>query len=157
MTLRANYHKEDEEKITVIEQIKSFKVTVGYPGASGCDYLFASAANTTEQSIELANLYPALNRGMCLMLHCTENCNLTVTWDYGIAAGGAELAAGGFNDDLNDIYDKDIGIAAGSDANIAARSIFLNATPGVNWDTMTTGKWTFYFVYFDYTEVEEID
>ena len=44
MTIRANYHKE-EVAATVIEQIKSFRVTVGYPGVSGCDYVFASAAD----------------------------------------------------------------------------------------------------------------
>lgn len=152
MTLRANYHKEEEET-TVIEQIKSFKVTIGYPGASGCDYLFTSAANTTEQSIELVNLFPRLNISMSIMLICIENCDLTVTWDYGTSAGGADLGAGGFNDDLNDIYNTAIAVGA----SITAKSIFLNATPGANWDTMTSGKWTFYFVYFDYTEVEEIN
>lgn len=152
--MRANYHKEEDITIIVIEQIKSFKVTIGSPGASGCDYLFASAADQTEQSLELINLFPALNRGMSLMLVCTENCNTTVTWDYGTTAGGNELAAGELNDDLNDVHEKGLGLAAGAAANIAVRSIFLNATPGANWDTMISGKWTFYFVYFDYTEVE---
>lgn len=146
MTIRANYYKEDR----ITERIKSFKVTIGNPTATDCDYYFTSAANANEQSIELVGLFPAYNRGISLMLACTETCGFTMTWDYGTAAGGAELAAGGGNSNLGDVHEKDIVAEATS----AARSIFLNATPNIDWDSLNAGRWTFYFVYFDYTEVE---
>lgn len=53
----------------VFSNIKTIKKTIGGVGVAGCDFNFATAANVTEQVIDLGSIIPALARILDIKTH----------------------------------------------------------------------------------------
>lgn len=154
MTLRANYHPEETTKTSTV-LVKGVKVTIGHPEAKGVDYAYTAVGDTTEQELEIVGIIPSMCRVIVAILKCISNCDLTVNTDVGITGGGNEVISAGDCDDLNDIISIEGGAGLGSIPILNNnQSVYVNSTPGANWDTMTSGKWELYIVYVDNSLVE---
>lgn len=129
--------------------IKKLTYTIGAPGVSGTDYNFISAANTTEQSIQLGatTIIPALSIVTSIMATCSIGCNgaITMSTDIGLTSGSDEWVSAVDLDDTNEIISVGQLVTAG----IADSSIYFSGTPSANWSTMTTGTWEIHIYYAD--------
>lgn len=125
--------------------------TIGAPGVAGCDYNFTSAANTTEQSIQLGatTIIPATSPLTSLVLVCQTGLNgaITGTIDIGKTSGTDEYMSSVDVDDTNEI----ISVGQQVMADVAASSVYFSMTPSANWSTITTGKWKIWITFNDNT------
>jgi len=132
--------------------VKTRKITIGAPGVTGCDFNFASAANTTEQVIDLGSVIPALARILDVKTH-TEVAfapdPTTLVMETGITSSGNELIASATIKSADAIT----AMANAAALNVApiatARKIYCAATPGANWSTITAGKLSVYATYIE--------
>ena len=132
--------------------LKTIKKTIGAPGVTGCDFNFASAANTTEQVIDLGSVIPALARILDVKTH-TEVAfapdPTTLVMETGITSSGNELIASATIKSADAIT----AMANAAALNVApiatARKIYCAATPGANWSTITAGKLSVYATYIE--------
>jgi len=134
---------------------KTVVFTIGAPGVAGCDFNFASAANTTAQPIDLGVLLPAFAQ------HITTVAKTDVTFagtgisafgvTLGTTTGGTEIAASADLILKDAINQPAVGagytlIAVSKDA----KHIFVGGTPtGGNWSALTAGKISVYVSYID--------
>jgi len=135
-------------------------ITVGHPGSNTTDFAYTSAANTTDQHLDLGAIIPAFARVLDVSVICTEAVvssptGGTVDLDCGETADAADYFASANCDAAND----SIGGAAGGSMFLAitssTQSVFLNASPGVkDWDEMTAGEWTVIVTYLDLAVVK---
>lgn len=119
--------------------------TIGIFGVSGCDYNFASAANTTEQSIQLgSSIIPALSSVTSLIASCSiALVGGTATCDIGVTSGSDEYASGVALSSLNATLSSSAAVAASG----VATSIYFSVTPSANWNSLSAAKWTVNFYY----------
>ena len=122
-------------------------------GDSTDDYQFDDTAeDTTEQIITVTDAIPAYAELVSLQLRCFETVtgSATMTIDIGTSSGGDELLTAAATDTADDL--NVTAAAAGSvlAATNAARDVYLNATPGVNWSTLSAGRWALMLNYIDY-------
>lgn len=136
-----------------VSAIKTISKTIGGVGVADCDFNFATAANTTEQPIDLGAIIPAKARviDMFLFTDAVFTGATTLVADVGNATGGAQYIASAT------IYAADaiLPIAAAAAHKIvpnkAATHVWVNAIPGSNWSNVTVGKLTVYITYIDVT------
>lgn len=124
--------------------------------ASSDDYQFDDdAANTTEQVITISKAIPAYAELVSCQLRCIETVtgSATMSIDVGTSSGGDEILAAANTDSANDINTTAAGSAPELGATNAARSVYVNATPGVNWNTLNAGRWAIMLTYIDYGAV----
>jgi hypothetical protein len=115
------------------------------------DFNFSPDANTTEQSIEIEDVIPAFARIVDVVIRTSAEFTgaTTLVADVGTTEGGAELIASAT------IHDEDAIIAVAVEDAFpvapvaAASSIFVNATPGANWDLVAVGKCTVNITYIE--------
>lgn len=122
--------------------------TIGMPGVTGVDQNFTSAANTTEQSLQLGSsaIIPANSPITSIVLECTEApTGGVVTADVGNTSGGDEWMSVIDMGTLNNINSVSTQVAA----KVAASSIYVSMTPGSNWNTYTAGKYKVWITYAD--------
>lgn len=126
--------------------------TIGIAG-SGLDFNYASAANNTEQQLDLGAILPAGCVVVSVVLECDETVagsgSAVVSLDAGISGGSAELLTAASTDS-----DGDTNISAATSSPVlahstSARNVFLNATPTAFWDTLTAGEWSVIVRYDD--------
>ena len=136
----------------VASNIRTIKYTVGVAGTTGCNHLFTSVANTTEQGIQLGGttIIPASSCVLSLIIKCVEGLSgaVTGTADVGLTSGANDYMAAVNLDDTDEM----IQFTAGSGAvliSASATSVYFSFTPSANWNTITTGKWTVYISYID--------
>ncbi len=136
-----------------ISNVKTRKLTIGGVGVTGCDFNFASAANTDEQVIDLGSIIPAFARVLDVKTH-TEvafaGTSLTaMVMETGNKSSGAQFIASAT------IMAKDAITAANqSTLDIApaatASKVYCSATPtGANWSAITAGKVSVYVSYIE--------
>jgi len=153
MNLRANYHPEETTTTSTV-LVKSVKVTIGYPGATGVDYAYTSAGDTTEQELEIVGVIPSMCKLIGLIARCTSNCNLALNTDVGSAGGLGDILTAANCDDLNDLLYTNNSAFDEFPVDMDVQSIFINSTPDANWDTMTSGLWELYITYIDNSLIE---
>jgi hypothetical protein len=135
--------------------LRTIKKTIGAPSLAGTDFNFTSAADQTEQTINLGTIIPAKARLVDIFVHCdavfTNAVSMAV--DVGTTSGGGDLIASG------SVYSSgQIIAAANAGAFIATpsastTSVYVNATPGANWDQFTAGSMSVYVTIIDVTGI----
>jgi len=127
---------------------KTVKVTVGGVGVAGCDFNFATAANTSEQVITLGALIPSLGKLVDIFTHTNSVFTgaTSLLAKLGTTSGGNELV------DSTTIYAANV--VTGGDVIppapvVSTTTIYLSATPGANWVSVTAGKISVYITYID--------
>jgi len=132
-------------------------VTIGHVGETTTDWAFATAANTTEQTIG-ADTIPAYARILDVCIITTQavaGITTSFTVDIGDGAGTDEFAA------ATDI--KAVNALIGGDASeaillmpIATETvIYVNATPSAeNWAAMSAGEFSLITTYLDYGAIK---
>ncbi len=138
--------------------VKTFSaVTAG----SVDDYQFDNTVgNITEQTREIANIIPAYAEIVSAQVRCIETLVSSgvdiMAIDVGTSDGGAEILATADTDTANDINATGAGDGPEVGATNAARSVWVNATPDANWNTLSAGRWAVFVTYLDsggvYTE-----
>lgn len=141
--------------IEVKTVIKTFDVNAA---DASDDYQFDNtAANASEQTIEIASAIPAYAEILSAQVRCFETLVSSGTdvmaIDVGTSDGGAEILATADTDTANDINATAAGTGPEVVATNAARSVWVNATPSANWDTLTEGRWSVMVTYIDYQAV----
>lgn len=131
--------------------VKTVKKTIGGVGVAGCDFNFATAANQSEQVIDLGAIIPANARVLDVrtITNAVFTGAVSLVADLGNASGGAQFVGSATIYAANAIN----AMAAATDMAVApvaaASKVFLNATPGANWSLVTAGKVTVLVTYIE--------
>ncbi|MDO8302918.1 MAG: hypothetical protein Q7T18_06740 [Sedimentisphaerales bacterium] len=144
----------------VVPKSQSFIVTkrftIGSVGDTGTDMVFTTAANTSEQVVNTGAAIPLFARVLNISLINTEAAvfsggGTTLVAEIGSASSGAQYAASATIYALNAIVSVADVNATGypAAASASAGTIYVAATPGANWSTMTAGQWTLIVTYLD--------
>ena len=144
--------------VGTINMAKIYTVTktIGAIGVAGCDFNFATAANTTQQVIDLGSIVPARARVIDVIMQTD------VTW-AGTSITAFTCEAGNASSGNQFFADTDI-ITAGLIAqtavgagftlvavNAAATKVYIGGAPtGGNWSALLAGKATVYVTYIVY-------
>ena len=126
-------------------------------GNSTDDFQFDdTAANQSEQSVDLGEIVPAYAEVVSVQLRCFETVTSSgaMSIDLGLAAGDAEYLAAANIDTANDIDGTATGAGPKLEASNAARKVFINGTPDANWNTLVAGRWSVIVTYIDYGAVQ---
>jgi hypothetical protein len=138
-------------------KLRVVKKTIGNVGVTGCDFNFVTAANHTEQCIDLGEIIPAKARLVDIFVHTDAaftNLGALVT-DVGFTTGSGALIVAADITALAAILQPAVGAAFTWVAIIAtAQHIWINADPANNWNSATpVGKMSVYVTYVDVTDV----
>jgi len=128
-------------------------IDVNQADPNGSDDQFDNTqGNTSEQVITWTNALPAYAELVSVQLRCTETVtgSATMSIDVGTASGGNQILAAANTDSANDLNPTPAGDSPELAATNAARSVYINATPGVNWSTLSQGRWVLILTYLDY-------
>lgn len=125
--------------------------TLDVDAASTDDYKFDNTqTNTTPQTVTLTGIVPAYAEVISWQIRCFETVNGTsMALKFGTTSGGTDVGSGS-PDTANDIIGPTAGTAAMLTATNAARNLYVEATPGANWNTLTAGRWLIMVTYVDY-------
>ena len=144
----------DADTDVVISAVKSIVKTIDVnDDASTDDYQFDDdAANTTEQVITLTNIVPAWAEVVSVQVRCLETVtgSQSMSIDVGTASGGDQVLAAASPDTANDLLATAAAESPELASAAAARSLYVNATPGGNWSTLDAGRWAIIITYIDY-------
>lgn len=126
--------------------------TIGIASATGMNHNFSSAANANEQSIQIgsAAIIPANSPIVSVVVKCIEAITdsggaTTALNDVGNTSGGDEIISSVTLETLSEILSVSAQVAAVA----SASSVYFSITPGVNWNTLLTGKWKIWITYND--------
>lgn len=133
---------------------KTVKKTIGGIGITA-DFNFVTAANITEQPIDLGAIVPARARvvDVYLVTDAAFTGATTLVADVGNVSGGAEFIASATIFDTNAVLALANAGACPVAPNVAASKVWVNATPGANWSLVTAGKVSVYVTYIDVTNI----
>ena len=140
--------------------VKTLRLTIGAPGVADCDFNFASAANTTEQNIDLGAIIPALARVLDIKTHTEvgfESNLTTFVAEVGSAASGNQYIASGTIMARNAIRAAAAGAALAIAPSASAAHVHVAATPGTNWSNMVQGRLAVHITYIEAVDVENAD
>lgn len=144
----------DADTDVVISAVKAIVKTIDVDDdASTDDYQFDDdAANTTEQVITLTNIVPAWAEVVSVQVRCIETVtgSQSMSIDVGTASGGDQVLAAASPDTANDLLATAAAESPELASAAAARSLYVNATPGGNWSTLDAGRWAIIITYIDY-------
>jgi hypothetical protein len=135
--------------------VKTVKKTIGNRTVTGTDFVFVTAANTTEQIIDLGAIVPAYARILdVIVVTDAAFTNLgALSTDVGTSSGGGELIAAADNTALNALLQPVVGATFTLVAiSGSAGHVYVNVTPTNNWNSATpVGKMSVYVTYIDRT------
>jgi len=142
------------ESASVFYAVKTKVITIGHVASTGNDFKFTSAANTSEQVIDAGAIVPAFARVIDIALINTEAAAFsggatTLVAEIGSSSSGNQYAESATIYAANVILEMATAgwpIAATSGT---AGHVYVAATPGANWSTMTAGQWTLLVTYLD--------
>ena len=148
------------EALGTYKSVRTIKKTLGWHGAVGTDFVFASAANHTAQNIDLGAIVPAKSRVVDVEIVCTEAYVNSagasdITFRAGNASAGEQFIASASCDDLNEV----VGIVDSTKTAAvimnwaSATNIWIGGDPDQNWDTSTAGKWSIYVTINEFTNI----
>jgi len=124
--------------------------------ASTDDFQFDDdVADQAEQPVDLGAIIPAYAEVLSAQIRCFETVtgSAVMSIDLGTASGGAEVLATANTDSANDINGTGVGDGPEILAANAAKHIWINATPGADWNTLDAGRWAVMITYIDYGAV----
>jgi len=132
------------------------RLVVGIPGATGTDFDWTSAANTTAQNLDLGAIIPANSKVTDIEIKCTTTLAssagaVDITYAVGnVSAGDQFILASSCNasNEIVGIIDASKPVAVVMSAN--SSHIWLQGVPDQNWDTMTDGEWVIWVTYESY-------
>lgn len=140
-------------QVDTLLPIKIVKKTIGGVGVANCDYNFETAENDSEQSINIEVGAPTHGGLVYVYTHTnstfTGAVSLAVT--AGVEAADDSIIASGAAFTADSILVSDPFPTVPSLA--AEAPIYINATPGADWELVTAGKMTVYVIYFDVANV----
>ena len=131
--------------------IKTKRVTIGHV-AGGANYNWATAANTTEQVLTIADVIPAFAKLVDVQLITTEAVTPAITTfvvEIGTSSSGNQIAASATCFAVNTIIESAVAGAPLLATSASAASLYLAGTPGANWAGMVAGHWTLLVTYID--------
>jgi len=147
----------------VFQITRTVEITIGHPGETTTDLAFTSAANTTEQTLDVNSLFtiPAWGRVLSVEVICTEDVNSSAgacnfSTDAGHSSGGAEWVASAV--DVNTANAVATSAAAGAPyiaPSSSTRHVYINSTPGQNWSTIDAGEWVLFVTYIDLNVIKD--
>lgn len=125
---------------------------IGGVGVTGCDFNFATAANVTEQVINLGAIVPAGARILNVSTYTTEVFTgaTSLVAETGSASSGAQFIASATIYAANAVTATAAGGVFIAAPLSTATTIYVSATPGANWSGVTAGKMTVYVTYIPY-------
>jgi hypothetical protein len=138
-------------------KFKVVKKTIGNVGVPGCDFNFVTAANHTEQCIDLGAIIPAKARLIDVFVFTDAaftNLGALVT-DVGLTTGTNGLIAAADITALNAILQPAVGAAFTWIAiSASAQNVWINADPANNWNSANpVGKMSVYITFIDVTGI----
>lgn len=158
LNLKTIFAKEKLAEYDANHRLVTKKYTIGAVGVAGCDFNFATAANTTAQPIDLGAIIPSTARILDVVAKTTTLFAGTSITAFGVTigttTGGTELA-GSADLILANALNQ---IAVGANftwiaITHAAKHIWIGGAPtGGNWSALTAGKLTVYVTYLDNAE-----
>jgi hypothetical protein len=139
---------------SIFYAVKTKKITIGHVGSTGEDFQFTTAANTSEQVIDSGAIVPAFARVIDIQLITTEAAVFsggatTLVAEIGSSSSGNQYAASATIYAIDVILSPATGTAPIAATVATAGNVFVAATPGANWSTMTAGEWTLLVTYID--------
>ena len=141
--------------VEAYKAVKTVKKTIGNRTVTGTDFVFVTAANTTEQIIDLGAIIPAYARILDVIV--VTNAAFTnlgaLSTDIGTTSGGGELIGAANNTALNALLQPAVGAGFTLVAiSGSAGHVYVNVTPTNNWNSATpVGKMSVYVTYIDRT------
>jgi len=118
-----------------------FSYLIGAPGVTGVDYNFTSAANTTEQSIQLGatTIIGSNDAVVSIVIECITDMNAAITGvlDVGRTSGSDEYVSSTPSPTVG----FPISVSQTVYPSTSATSVYYSMTPSANWSTMSAGKW----------------
>ena len=131
--------------------IKTVKKTIGGVGVAGCDFNFATAANTTEQVIDLGSIVPANARVLDVksVTNATFTGATTLVAEAGNASSGAQFIASASIYTAAEITAVTHTLGLNVAPVAAASKVYVAATPSSNWSGVTAGKVTYYITFIE--------
>lgn len=127
--------------------LKRLRYTVGAPAVAGCDYNFVSAANTSEQSIQLGatTVIPATSVISSIKPQTLVSLvGGTATSDIGSSSGDDSFLSSIDLTLINSIYS-----GGPFSPVIGASSVYFSATPSANWSGLSAWKVQIDIFYID--------
>jgi hypothetical protein len=144
----------------VTEETHTIKKTIGWPSAVGTDFLWTSAANTTQQNVDLGAIIPLKCKVIDIQVVCTETITGTGLTDFtaviGNASAGAQFITALSCFTLNVVVGWILGtlLIPTIVSWTAASHVWIGGVPiGGNWNAMTAGKWCIYMTYRNYANI----
>lgn len=141
------------DALDVYKTVRTFKKTIGIPGATGVDAVFVTGAGHAAQNLDLGAIIPAMCRVVAIEVVCTASV-VGVT-DFNIAVGnasaGEQFIAAASCDDLNEVRGIiDATKPAAVAMSTSATNIFFQGDPSDNnWSDISAGGWTIYITVND--------
>lgn len=136
------------DALDTYKTVQTKKFTIGGVGVAGCDFNFTTAEDMTEQVIDLGAILPAFSRliDVFTVTNTAFTDAVSLGIEIGTTSGGDELAATADVIAANAI--NQIAHANTFPAISATEShLYINGTPGANWNLVTAGKLTVYVTY----------
>ena len=143
----------DANSDIVLSAVKMLVKTIDIDAAGTTDYVLDNTAeNTTEQVVTITSAIPAYAEVVSVQVRCTETVtgSASMTIDVGTASGGDQILSAATPDTANDILTAAVTTSSLVAATNAARDVFINLTPGADWDTLDAGMWAVMITYIDY-------
>lgn len=109
------------------------------------------AADQTEQGVKIANI-PAWCEVSSVLVRCIETVtdSNTLSIEIGTSSGGNEIHTTSDCDTANDLITTAVGAAPEVAVTGSAIPVYINGTPGCNWDELRAGRWAIMITYIDY-------
>ncbi|RPJ39404.1 MAG: hypothetical protein EHM35_02445 [Planctomycetaceae bacterium] len=145
------------ETDTILQVTKTKKITIGHVGETTTDFAWTTAANHTQQNLDLGAVIPAHARVLDVTIICTEALvgESDITIGAGNASAGAEFITGASCDALDDTVASAAGAAAFVAASNAAQHLWISGDPSdATWADQTAGTWLVAITYIDVAAVE---
>ena len=137
---------------------KTKKITVGHVGDTGDDFHFTTAADHTQQNLDLGAVIPAHARVLDVTIICSEAMTAgpaDITFCAGNASAGEQFFAAASCDDLNETAASAAGGASFVAASNAAQNLWLGGDiTDTTWAGQETGHWIVLLSYLDLQSAE---
>jgi hypothetical protein len=141
------------DKLDTYKSVQTVKKTIGGVGVAGCDFNFATAANQTEQPIDLGSIIPARAKIMSVTLFSEAEFTGAVSLGckVGVGSGGDSILTS--TNMFSGTAVGDSGLLTSFAPTRVAEKIWVSATPGANWSNVTAGKLTAYVTFINVTNI----
>lgn len=141
------------DKLDTYKSVQTVKKTIGGVGVAGCDFNFATAADQTEQPIDLGSIIPARARIISVSLFSEAEFTgaISLGCKVGVGSGGDGILTSTNMFSATAVGDS--GLLTSFAPTRVAEKIWVSATPGANWSNVTAGKVSVYVTFINVTNI----